>query len=455
VCVALVLWTGCDARERGRVVGADGREAIELELWTLSLKPRFNDYMNDLIARFEAGHPGVKVKWVDVPFEALARKLTAAAAARRAPDVVNLSAGDYARFVALGGLRDISRDLPGDPQQTYFPGVLGFGRIGGGLYCVPWYLATQVTYANAALLNPESGVTPDTLGGDWDTVLRQAEAYHRRTGRFLFCPILAAEDELVLHPMEDGLMPLKPGPDGALVSNLSDPAVVACIERWVRLYRAGVFPREAATGGHATQIESYQNGQVALLFTGPQMLERVRQSAPDVFANTVVRPMVAGTAQTPGVATMVLSVMDSTPHPKEAAALAWFVTNADNQLRFAKTVSILPSTPAAMDDPHFAAPPVEARSSPDGKVAYARYRAAEELKRAVAYVPALPAWPRLKDVFNERIKACLLDGRDVRQTLEEVGREWDQILKQFDPVTADALPRIPGATPTPAAPSMN
>ena len=61
-----------------------------LEFWTLALSP-FEGYIRERIGAFEAANPGVKVIWNDVPFEAMDRKLLAAASAGRAPDVVNFS----------------------------------------------------------------------------------------------------------------------------------------------------------------------------------------------------------------------------------------------------------------------------------------------------------------------------------------------------------------------------
>src|SRR5687767_12636449 len=91
---------------------AEDGHGVRIELWTLALRPRFDAYMQDLVQRFEATHPGVDVVWVDVPFEALSRKLVAAAAAGQAPDVVNFSDAAFARFAALGALADLRPHLP-------------------------------------------------------------------------------------------------------------------------------------------------------------------------------------------------------------------------------------------------------------------------------------------------------------------------------------------------------
>src|SRR2546422_7880228 len=77
------------------VVAASGAAAPQttLEFWTISLQPFFTDYVNGLIAGYQRGNPGVRIKWVDVQFQAVEQKLLAAIAGGVPPDVVNLNVG--------------------------------------------------------------------------------------------------------------------------------------------------------------------------------------------------------------------------------------------------------------------------------------------------------------------------------------------------------------------------
>lgn len=392
--------------------------------------------MEDLVAEFERRHPSTDVVWVDVPFDAMQRKFLAAAAAGRAPDVVNLSDGFYARFVAMGGLTDLHDKLPGDPAEAYFSGALSICRMNGGLYALPWYLAANIAMTNDRLL-AEGGLTTETIGDDWTTLRRQAREYHRTTGKFLFAPQLGTESQLPLWIIQDGLPPLRPRRDGApgLESNLGDPRIVRLVSEWVDLYRSGALPPESAVGGHGAMIDLYQNGRAAMLITGPNFLERIKDAAPEVYAATGVRPSPRGSLQRHELATMLLAVSSQSRHPKEAAELAWFVTNAQNQLAFAKVVSIMPSTPESLNDRHFA--------GGESKIDRARALSAQCLREADSFVPALPAWPELTRAFEERIKAALLDGADVGQNLDEISGEWNGILASHEPATMAVFTALP------------
>ena len=108
-------------------------------------------------------------------------------------------------------------------------------------------------------------------------------------------------------------------------------------------------------------------------------------------------------------------------------------------------MNILPSTPAILSDPHFG-PPARVDDGAEYKLAQARALSAASLPQAVAFTPSLGAWPDLRRAFNEGIKAALLDGRDVRETLRQIESEWNRILDAQIPATFDAIP-TPGPVP--------
>lgn len=420
-------------------------DVVEIELWTLALRPRFTTYIEDVIGAFEKAHPGVRVKWVDVPFDALSRKLIAAAAAGRAPDVVNISDLQYARFASLGATRDLTPLLSFDPSEVYLAGALAPAQIGGELGALPWYLSTQVRFINTELLD-DNGLDADAVGGDWSVLMSQARGYYGATGGFYFSVPLAVESELPVMLIADGKPPFIEEA-GRLRADLTRDEVVAFVQGWVDLYRDGVLPREAATAGHAHVVELYQNGQIAVAVTGANFLSRVYSSAPDVFESTAVRPTATGALNRSHIAVMFLSVTSTSEHPKEAAELAAWLTNPANQLAFCQLVNILPSTPGVLDDALFDAPTAEDGTA-ETKIAAARSISARSLDSAVAFTPALGTWPDLRRSFDEGIKAALLDGRDLAETLADIEAEWNRILDAAIPATMDAVPR-PGQTDAP------
>lgn len=424
-CVCL-LAASCGPADEGRT---------RLELWTLALSPTFDDYMRGVIADFEAEHPGVEVVWVDVPFDALDRKLVTAAAAGRSPDVVNFSDRQFSRYAALGAMHDLRGILPGDPGERYQPGAVRILDLEGELLALPWYLTTQVRLVNTKLL-ADAGLSPETLGGDWDTLRRQARDYHRRTGGFLFSLRLGEDSILPTMMLQSGLVPFEER-NGRLTARLTGDEVVAYVQAWVDCYRDGALPRSSATGGHQAVVEGFQNGRLATIQTGANMLNRVRDANPEVYGQTAVLPPLTGRLGRSHIAVMPVGVMGKSRHPQLAAALAWHLTSPENQTELARRSSVLPSTPASLHDAYFT--PTEAEAA--DRMVLARKLSAGSLNQGVAFTPAVSPWPDMRLAFNEGMKRILLNRAEVRQTLAEVEQQWDALLSASPKASLDTVPR--------------
>lgn len=428
--VYLLLAIGCSEKSE--------EPQARLELWTLALRPAFTDYMTDLCDRFEEKHPGVEVVWVDVPFNAINRKLVAAVAAGRGPDVVNLSDRDFARVAALGGLAGIDDLLSARDMERYLPGAKRVLVMDGQTRALPWYLTTSVRLCNAALLE-DAGLSVEGMADRWGGLQTQARTYHANTGGFLFSVPLGESSELPTMMLADGVVPFRETEDG-LRADLTKPEVVAMVASWVGLYRDGILPRSAATRDHSAITELYQNGQLAVAQTGANMLRRVRDANPEVFADTRVQPAITGRLGRSHVAVMVLGVSSKSEHPELAAELAAWVTSPDNQTELARQSGVLPSTPDSLEDDFFTAPENAELGNADGMIAYARSISAGALPDAVAFTPAMAAWPDLRRSFGEGIKRALLDGAGVEATLGEIEDEWNAILAAALPATIEVLP---------------
>lgn len=424
-----------------------------IELWTLSLRPTFTEYVEGVIQAFEEEHPGVRVTWVDVPFAAVERKLIAAAAAGRAPDVVNLSDLMFARFAGAGAFLDLTDRLPDDPASRYHDGALAVGRLGDGLYALPWYLTTQARIINTALLE-QNGLDPSSVATTWPELRDQASAYHDRTGQILFTQPLGQDSQLPVMMLADGLVPFTADANGTLRADLTRPEIVSWTTDWVELYRRQALPRQAATNGFEHLIEVYQDERVAVLNTGANFLGRVRGASPRVYERTEVSAPIVGSLGRAHIAVMPICVSRTTRHPDLAAELAWFLTSPDNQLAFCRLAPILPSTPASLFDPFFAGPTTEEEAAGDAKIGQARAIVATALSDGVAFTPALECWPTLRRAFNENIKRALLSDAPISGVLADIERDWNEILTETDrqrslagspPLSVDAIPTPPPA----------
>jgi putative chitobiose transport system substrate-binding protein len=417
----LLLAGGCGGNPAG-----NGPRQRQLTVWTLDLAPRFSPYMGRVIEAWERRHPGVTVRWIDVPWSSVERKLLAAVFARTAPDLVNLNPPFAANLASKGGLLDLATVLPPGAADAYLPTVWEAGRQGNLQFAIPWYLTTRVTLANRGLLRQAGYLAPPQR---WEEVPAYAEAMKRRTGRYGLFVTAVPDDsaELMESMVQMGVQLL----DGRRRAAFNSPEGRRAFAFWSDLYRRGLLPREVVSQGYRRAIELYQAGDLAQVASGPDFLRNLQTNAPGIAAQTAPYPPLVGPGGATNVAVMNLVVPRRSPMAAEATSFALFLTDATNQLAFAREARVLPSSRAALQQfkQDLAAPAPAAGGAADaqeGLVRRARALAVDNLGRAKVLVPATPGVKRLQAILYTQLQRAMLGQIGSDAALAEAERQWNR-----------------------------
>ncbi|MGE5314807.1 MAG: ABC transporter substrate-binding protein [Acidobacteriota bacterium] len=409
LAAVMLACSGCAPRQK---------PGVEIEFWTLQLSPAFDDYFHTLIRTYERAHPGVTVRWVDVPYDAAIQKLMASAAAGNAPDCVNLSADFLAKFHGMGALADLTTDVKRAPF-TYLPNALELCTFDHRIEALPWYLNTYILIYNRSRLE-EGGFTREDLPTTFGELVRFIRRYKERTGKFAAFWNIGKDSYLPMMLESEGVMMA----DSSLRhAAFNSERGIALVDEWVRLYRDGCLQSESIMKPGSMIVESYQSGQTAMMFTGPVFLRRIKTNAPSIYRSTDVAPVVTGRTGKHELAAMAVSVLSTSKHRKEAAEFALFLTNPENQLAFAKLTTTYPSVKEAYRDTFF--------TRGDGTLeARGRVLGARELPsagRLRAYLQH-PEFDRLRDAFDEAIQHACLGTMTTKEALDRAASEWNDIL---------------------------
>jgi putative chitobiose transport system substrate-binding protein len=396
-----------------------------LQLWTLDLAPKFTAYIEAVLADWQRQRPPgspMGVRWSDVPWSSVERKLLAAVYARTAPDLVNLNPLFATGLASRGGLLDLNTVLPADAAEAYLPGVWASGRLGGEQFAIPWYLTTRLTMANQRLLR-QAGM--DAPPGRWREVPAYAAAMRRRTGRYALFVTVVPEDsaELLESFVQMGVRLLDDQHQAAFLS----PAGRQAFAFWSELYQKGLLPREVVSQGYRRAIELYQAGDLAQVASGPDFLRNLQTNAPGIAAVTTPHPPLRGLGDHTNVAVMNLVVPRRSTVAAAAADLALFLTNAPNQLRFAEAARVLPSSREALAALERGLRRVQTPgTSEEGRVLKARLLAVQSLATARVLVPPTPGLKRLQTILYTQLQRAMLGQVSSDQALEVAAREWNR-----------------------------
>ncbi|WP_261130892.1 ABC transporter substrate-binding protein [Bacillus sp. Marseille-Q3570] len=413
--ITALIISGCKSAET-----SEEGEQVEIEFWTMQLSPTFDDYINGVIADFEEENPNIKVKWVDVPWADTEKKILAAVASKTAPDVANLNPQFASKLAELDALINMDEVVSEEKKNEYFEGVWKSNTFDGKTFGIPWYLSSQVTMYNTDIFK-EAGLDPDSPPKTFDELKDVAKTIKDETGKYAFFPPLDASHLLETLVMMDVDLTNEDMTKAAF----NTPEGIKAFEFFVDLYQDDLIPREVLTEGHGKAIDMYQAGQLAILASGPQFLNKVEENAPDILKATKSGPQITGASGKKNTAAMNLVVPKQSEHQEEAVKFSLFITNAENQVEFDKIVPILPSIESALDDPYFNELPEDPTPIDEARIV-----SAEQLKESEVLVPPMENYEELKTSINEALHAAMLGKMTPEEAVEQAEKEWNEILSQ-------------------------
>lgn len=389
--------------------------AQELQFWTISLSPFFNDYINETISLYEAQHPGTRVTWRDLSGEALGFELRGAIQAGNAPDVVNLNVPMLLEQVERGSLSRLNGRFD---ERLYFEGLLESLEVDGTLYGLPWYVTPVILMVNRELF-AEAGLDADTFVSTPSTLFEAAKAIKDHTGTYGFMPNLISQN-LLYRFQEAGLEVLSEDGTMAVFNSLEH---VAFLEAYIELLNGDYFRTDALLRGYGGAVERYGSGKLGMLLTGAQFLTRIRASAPEVYEATVPLPYPLGAGKTVHAPLMSLSIPAASQHQEEALEFALFVTGRERELAFSKLVAIFPSNVEATADSFFTTLPLD--PTPEER---ARAVTAEQLRYARDLTLHVPNASDLFKNFQRNIEEAFFGFKTAQQALDDAVRYWNAKL---------------------------
>lgn len=389
---------------------------------TQGLKTDFGGFFNPLIAKFEAEHPGVKVAWEDTPtaddFDA---RMVSDARTCVMADVVNVPSSTIMALSQGNLLLDLDVKAP-DSGKEFLPDVwkgLGIGADGSHT-AYPWYWGPQIVTYNKNLFT-QAGLDPNAAPKTWDELVTQSKTIAEKSGgktqalwgnqKWSFLPQWKAMGAKV---MKD---------DGSAFTFADEAQPVQWLTDMAALYKAGAISKDSVTG-KPDPSQAFTAGTLAFGSPNASFLRNVKKNAPALYPQTGVSGPLLSDGGTVDFDAQYISVASTTKNAAAALAFAQYVTNAENQLAWAKdpNVVIFPSATKALDDAFFAAP---AGNDPMGQ---ARSVAAEAAKKGQLSPADFYLTGKVKDTVMEAIQLAVTGEKEPKQALADAQTEVNKLV---------------------------
>ncbi len=387
-------------------------DSIEIEFWTMQLSPILDDYITSSIAEYEQENPGVSIKWVDVAWADMERKLLSSVAAGTSPDVANLNPQFSSKLAEFDALLDPTAFLSAETISDYNPSVWDSNRLNGKYFGVPWYLSTSVAIYNHSIFAAAGTAFPEAL----DEIPAIGRTIKEVTGKYTYFPGFDGGE-----PMENYVLL------GGQISNklpgfgLTASAVKELFAYYAALYESGAVPPSVLIEGHQKAVDLFQSGELAMLLSGMQMLRTIELNAPELADSISVRAHPNADEGQTNIAAMNLVVPAQSDYPEAAFDFISFMTSPEKQTEMAKLVPILPSTPGSFRDPFFAL------SDPDDKFQLARALSIEQIKGGRVLLPPLRNYSRLRTSFVLQTQRVMISEVSVQDGTDALLKDWRNI----------------------------
>ena len=389
----------------------------KLEFWTFSMKPKFTPYFEGVVRNYEAANPGVKIEWIDFPWDVIQTKLVTRIVAGTPPALVNLNvpwADEYAR----DGLLTPVDNLLGAAKASYIPGTLQDLRFKGKTYGFPMYSNVAVVAFNTHIFKA-AGLTRGPAS--FDEQLAFARQIAAKTGKAGIAPALSKIDGLF---MWQGLSVIE---QGKAVFN--SPAHVAIVEKLALTYKAGGLLKESlfAEDNFPAVVNAYKGGRLGMLLAPPTALKRIQADAADIYAITDVAPAPLGPTGIADGGWLIHFAVPARVDPKLLPAIgkfARYLTGDANQLAFAKQASVFPTSVRAAADPFFLALPANAGAAEKAVAA----GAASMVHSHTLYVAGIDDYDELRRSLVKAVEAGVTGKQNVKAALDQAVVIWNKKL---------------------------
>jgi arabinogalactan oligomer / maltooligosaccharide transport system substrate-binding protein len=355
IVVAAALVLSLSACGGGGVPGPVGRTAVppraetpgEITWWDTTRPDSEGPVFQELIKEFEAANPGVRVKYVNVPFDQAQNKFqTAAQAGSGAPDVIRAEVAWTSQFASLGYLQPLDGTRAVAERDDFLPGPLSSTGYQGKTYAVPQVTDTLALLYNRRLLEKAGHrAAPRTVAE-----LKQAA---------LDVKAKAGVPGLALNVDAYFLLPFMYGEGGDTldVPNkkivVDSPANVRAMASVADLISSGAAAKPAVQDSYVNAMTAFKEGRTAMIYNGPWALSEVYQGKE--FAdreNLGIAPVPAGSVRA-GAPTggHNLAVYAGSGNLPAAYEFVRFMTSRTSLARMSGRLGLLPPRASAFTDP--------------------------------------------------------------------------------------------------------
>lgn len=376
----------------------------KITVWTLQMSD-YADYFNQIISKYEAENPNIKIDWIDIPFSEGEKRTLASVLTDNPPDLVNLNP-DFSAILAQKG---VLTEIPEEKLEGFNKEILDTSKYGGKLYIIPWYATSAVTIYNKKLLS-DLGVD---LPQKYDDLTDTAKNVKAKTGKYITLLPLTENDTTIKILNKYGLNDFE---------KINSYQAVKLFDNFKKMYQEGLLPPETITQTHREALEKYMSGEIVMLQAGANFLNMIKDNAPDVFKNTDVSYQLKGSLGQNDFSLMNFVIPLKSKNREAALDFCLFLTNDENQLELARMTNILATRDNVLNNDFY--------NDEKDLTSKARSISAKQLFNLKPVLRQNQNQKEINNLVNSAVQEILMNKGKTENILNELSENWKKLTEK-------------------------
>jgi multiple sugar transport system substrate-binding protein len=433
LCLALVA-AGCGSSDNGdsdsgaasAKLGSQGYGSSEPKVTITFLNPEIKGSFDPLIKRFEAKHPNIDVRSINVPFDQINSTLQARLGARDSSlDVYVVDPPAIPNLVERGFLVDLSV-LKDQAQSASLEAAFESTQYEGKLWALPIWTSEQYLYFNRDLLK-QAGVEPPSADPaerwTWEQTVdaaKQAQDAGARWGLLFdqtdrYYQLQALAESAGGGPGLTG--------DGNLEPDLTNPGWVKAMTWYRSLFEDGLAPRGVATD---QMNPTFAAGKAAFFVGGPWALAQFT-AAKDLKFGVAPHPYFEGGKPATPTDSWAWGINPASDKQEAAAEFVKFASlESEGNLATIEKIFIPPTNRDAFDvylERLNKSGGAETRGAGELMLA--------ELEQTATHRPATPGYLQFETLMNSKVLPDIRNGADPAKRLDQANQELSSAFSRL------------------------
>lgn len=383
---------------------------VTITFWHTFSDTEKDIFNKNILPKFEAAHPNIKVKAVAMPTNGLKQQVVQAVAGKSGPDVMRMDIIWVPEFANMGALQDVgSYDTFTDIKGKSFEAPMSTTSWKGHYYGVPQDTNTKAAIFDKAALQ-EAGLTdaPKTM----DDLISAAEKIKGNHKNGLIG--IGGNDTWSMSPWFLSLGGKYTDKDYTKAEgyiNSSDS--VAALQQIVKLNDEGLIGK-SLLGGQPDTWSGIKKNDYLAIDDGPWFYSILKDEANQKSVVATMPKGKGGSISVVGGEDLVM--FKSSKDPKAVWEFMKFMSSTDIQKEFALEAAVIPTNKEAANDSQVVADPV-----------IKTY--VEQLKTAWARIPN-PKFEEMNDKIQKAFETAVRHKGEPKDVLNQLAKDIDALFAQ-------------------------